>query len=137
MQMALGHCHLIGKDWDGKQIAVDYGLAKLWLEKAYACGVRTAAFLLGTMYEDGLGLAQDIEKAIALYEDAAQTDHFYALLNLARIFASGKGIQPDPLRAVHWYKKLIEQEQGIEPTIHEKKLRECITEARTYVAAHG
>lgn len=136
-QMMLGHCFLIGKDGDGNAMPVDYEQAKYWLEKAEAKGVRTASFLLGSIFEEGLGVEPDIPRAMGLYEKAAETGHVYALLNLARIYAQGKGAPHNVELACHWYSKVKEFESEIEPSAHEGELRNIVAEAKAYLEKNG
>jgi TPR repeat protein len=43
---------------------IDFEKAIYWLKKAHAKGVRTATYLLGTIYEEGLGISVDVPRAI-------------------------------------------------------------------------
>lgn len=136
-QMFLGHCYLIGKDGDGNKIPIDYEKAIHWLEKAHSDGVRTATYLLGTIYEEGLGVSIDVPRAIELYEKSAETDHIYALHNLAKIYAQGKSVKKNEEKALYWYGRVAAQEKGIEPTVHENSLREIVHEAKAYLKENG
>ena len=137
MQMTLGHCYLIGRDWDKNPIAIDHAKARYWLEKANTKGVGTASFLLGTIYEEGLGTDHDIEKAINMYEKAAKTEHLYALQNLARIYASAKGVPQDIAVAVKWYKKILSLDLGRESSTHNASISTVIQEAKKYIAINS
>ena len=50
-----------------------------------ATGVVTAGYELGTLYEQGLGVEQDLDKAIELYREAAQYENEDAIEALARL----------------------------------------------------
>ncbi len=136
-QMMLGHCHLIGKTIDGNPMPIDYEQAKYWLEAAHSRGVGTAAFLLGTMYEDALGVEQDIPTAIDFYAEAAENEHIYAILHLARIYANGKGVPVNEEGARYCYSELLELEEKTESSIHEQEIRAMYSEARSYLKKNG
>jgi len=55
------------------------------IEKQYA----PAIFWLGRMYLNGLGVIKQLDKARALYEQAAALDHVYAKRNLGVLLMSG------------------------------------------------
>jgi TPR repeat protein len=90
----------------------------------------TGTFLLGTMYEEGLGVTQDITRAVELYEQAAQIDHLYALLNLARIYRNGKGVAVDLSRAEQWYRRIIAIGAELDPSVEAE-----IKEANDFISA--
>ena len=136
-QMFLGHCYLIGKDSDDKTIPIDYEKAKYWLEKAHSKGVGTASFLLGTIYEGGLGTTVDILRAIELYKKSAETDSILAPLALARLYAKGKGVEQSMEKAIYWYERVVANEGSIEPSVHEDSFKEIIREAKEYINKIG
>ena len=49
----------------------DYAKAAEWFEKSAAQGSRGARINLGYLYEQGLGVPQDISKALNLYREAS------------------------------------------------------------------
>ena len=103
----LGHNYLKGHDYEGNEFPQDFSEAKKWLEKAHVKGATTASFLLGTMYEEGIGMPRDISKAIELYEFATQRGGYLAHLHLARIYAKGDGVEKSPDLAAKWYKSVL------------------------------
>ena len=48
-------------------------------------GVVAAGYELGTLYEQGLGVEQDLDKAIELYQEAAQYENEDAIAALERL----------------------------------------------------
>ena len=79
----------------GKGLSKDYAQAAKWFERAQAQGSMPAAYNLGLIYERGLGVEKNHAKASALYQRAAQ-------VNLAMLFAQGKGVIKDNGRALMW-----------------------------------
>ena len=63
---------------------------------------------LGYMYEHGLGMERNIEKAIELYKKAIQKDHRDAMYNLASMYDYGEGVEHNYKKAIKLYKKGIE-----------------------------
>ena len=128
-QIQLGNSYLTGRDPDGNEFARDYAEARKWLELAHAKGASTATLILGTMYEEGKGMAIDIAKAVELYEAAAARGGFYPCVNLARIYARGDQVPKSPELAAEWYEKVMSFESEIDD-------KEAIDEARKYLAEH-
>lgn len=60
--------------------------------------------ILGYMYFMGLGVPQDIGKAIEWFVAAAQEGHVVAQKNLGNIFVTGDGVPQDYLEAIRWYR---------------------------------
>ena len=54
-------------------------------ENKSATGVVAAGYELGVLYEQGLGVAQDLNKAIELYQEAAEYENQDAIDALARL----------------------------------------------------
>jgi TPR repeat protein len=132
-QMMLGECYLIGKNFDGDAIPIDYLKARKWLELADAKGVSTASFLLGTIYEEGLGVDTNVAMAVELYEKAAKTKNICALHNLARIHAQGKGLPRNLEAARFWYAQILTIEDKGQPPAHQAEFASIIEEARQYL----
>jgi len=126
-QIELGNAYLIGGSVGGRMIPQDFPEARKWLELAHERGASTATYLLGTMYEDGLGVPIDVPKAISMYELAAQRGGFLPCVHLARIFASGKGVPMSLNAATNWYKRALSFEGEVDDN-------EEITEARAFLA---
>jgi hypothetical protein len=70
---------------------------------------KQALFDLALMYDDGDGVEEDNEKAIALYIKAANKGHIKAMNNLALMYDEGDGVEEDNEEAVKWYTKAAEQ----------------------------
>ena len=64
-----------------------------------------ALYLLGVLYDSGIGVLQDTEKALKFYQKAAMKNHQNAMLNMYRYYST-KGVDAN---AEYWLKKLAEQ----------------------------
>jgi TPR repeat protein len=113
-QIELGNAYLTGGSIGGKKLRQDFAQAKDWLERAHERGASTATYLLGTIYEDGLGVDPDMRKAIALYESAAEAGGFLPCVHLARIYARGKGVPVSVEDASKWYQRVLSFEDEVD-----------------------
>ena len=64
---------------------------------------------LGTMYEDGLVVAQDYAEAVKWYRRVAEWGVAEAQVNLGFMYAKGRGVLQDHAEAMKWYRKAAEQ----------------------------
>lgn len=64
---------------------------------------------LGVMYDQGYGVASDLEQAAEHYCYAAERGHASAQFNLGRMFETGRGVVPDLAGAVRLYRLAAEQ----------------------------
>jgi len=70
---------LLGKAYDeGVGVARNYATALYWTKKAVAQKNPDAMFILGLMYEYGRGVNPDMEKAVGLFDQAADMGNRYA-----------------------------------------------------------
>jgi uncharacterized protein len=79
--------------------------ARRWYEKAATAGDRRAMYVLGQMYEGGLGGPQDYQQARQWYEKAAAAGHQDAMYHLAEMYEKGLGVPHDQQRAQQWRAK--------------------------------
>ena len=66
--------------------------------------------MLGYCYYHGIGISVNKQKAIELFQKAANLGNSTAQHKLANMYKSGKRIVRDIDQAIHWYKKFVEQE---------------------------
>ena len=59
------------------------------------------------MYENGVGIAQNYEKAMQWYLLAAGNGDFKAQNNIGSLYYFGKGVDQNYDKALEWYKKLL------------------------------
>ena len=97
-QTTLGISYLYG---DGG-LDIDYGEALRFLSMAAEAGASRAVVNLAHMYAEGLGVPQDIAKAIELYDLVGRVE-FLAAIALGRIYSKGLGVGIDHELARYWY----------------------------------
>ena len=68
-------------------------------------GVAEAVFLMGTAYDEGLGLPEDPATAVTWFRRAADEGHVLAQHNLGNAHAAGRGVEKDEATAVAWWLK--------------------------------
>ena len=98
----------------GFEVEVDYVQAFRFLSSAAERGASRAIALLADMYAQGLGVPQDIGKAISLYEKAAARGEFFAQIALGRIYSKGIGVAPNQDAALKWYATAVSEEGDCE-----------------------
>ena len=87
-----------------------------------------ALFLLGVLYQSGIGVLQDTEKALKFYQKAAMKNHQNAMLNLYVYYRDHSADET----ANYWLKKLAEQgvaeaQDAYANTLHkDKKYEEAV-----------
>ena len=69
----------------GTEVPQDYGKARLAWSKSAATGNAAGLDGLGQLYEQGLGVDMDLQRALAYYEQAAAKDHAPAREAAARV----------------------------------------------------
>lgn len=70
---------------------------------------RSLHFLLGYMYEEGIGTLRDSQQAILHYTKGAQTGDTRAMNNLGSMYELGVGVPKDLEKAAEWYQKAASQ----------------------------
>lgn len=68
-------------------------------------GVIEAVFLMGTAYDEGLGVAEDPAAAFEWFQKAAESGHTLAEHNIGNAYAAGRGVVADSATAVSWWTK--------------------------------
>jgi uncharacterized protein len=121
-----GGCYLYGYE-----VEVDYKEALRFLSAAANQGSSRAVLNLGRMYAKGLGISQDVQEAIRLFEAVGRpsesTDAFAARIELGRIFYRGVGLPVNKEAALEWYAA------AIEIWVDDNDDAEMLREAREYV----
>lgn len=74
---------------------------KIWQALAER-GNAEASFNLGVLYEDGLGVSQDLAQALLHYETAAIGGSFKAQYRLGLLYFVGKTVPEDKTKAKRW-----------------------------------
>ena len=76
-------------------------------------GVVEAVFLMGTAYDEGLGVAASAGVAVEWFERAANSGHVLAQHNLGNAYADGRGVAQLDGQAVYWWRKAAEAGDAI------------------------
>ncbi len=91
-------------------LAGDYAKAHgVWQPLAEAGDV-VAAFNIGILYAQGLGVAKDPQEAFLWYKRAADADYAPAQFNLGAAYREGAGVDPDMAQAADWWEKAAAQD---------------------------
>jgi TPR repeat protein len=86
------------------------------LRKAVA-GDAVAQDVLGSMYQDGSGVAKDASQAIFWYRKAAQQGYATAQKNLGSMYLYGDDVQKDVVQAASWLRKAADQDESTAQTL--------------------
>ncbi len=81
----------------------DYAGALKILRVLAAGGDATARYVIGSMYGDGRGVAQDHAEAVVWYRQAAERGHAGAQARLGALYFQGHGLRKDDVRAHMWF----------------------------------
>jgi TPR repeat protein len=121
------HCYSLARIYEqGKGVTRDPEQAFKWYVRSRDAGDNTAykkimemekkygfdsdtysldgLFLQAWQYEHGLGVAQDLAKALSLYREAAQSKFGRAQERLGYLYMTGQGVAKDYQEAAKWYK---------------------------------
>ena len=66
-------------------------------------GEATPQFQLGWLYENGLGVNLNYQKAIEWYRRAAEQGYAYAQTALGKMYSEGRGVRQDLNSAYMWF----------------------------------
>ncbi len=72
-----------------------------------------ALFRLGYMYQNGLGVSVDLEKAFDFYQRSSDKGHVIAKSNLASMYYNGEYVEKDPAMAVSLWKDSTDAGYGM------------------------
>jgi TPR repeat protein len=75
------------------------------LQKAADQNLSRATTVLGEIYEFGIGVSNDEERAFAMYKKAADRQDPAAMYHLGKMYLEGKGVRPDIDLAINWFEK--------------------------------
>ena len=87
----------------------DYGAALQGIRVHAEQGDGWAQYILGLMYDNGDGVAEDDAEAVRWYRLAAEQDHALAQNALGNMYDNGDGVAEDDAEAVRWYRLAAEQ----------------------------
>ena len=89
--------------------AKQYAEARPRLTALAAAGDTRSYLTLGMLYEQGLGVLEDLHHAAAWYLRAAQAGDPSAMYNLAVLHHFGGGVAKDLTEAAHWFRLAAER----------------------------
>lgn len=102
--------------YQGRTVVKNENIARKWIVQALPAILRAAqggqAWAqsdLGTAYELGIGVKQDISRAAGLYQKAAIQGYAGAQTNLGVLYGTGEGVKYDRKAAIYWLKKASAQ----------------------------
>ena len=91
----------------------DFSSALKWLNASAEQGNISAYGNLGYMYDNGLGVPENPQKAFECYLKAAENGNASAQNNIGQMYQRGRGVKQDYRRAFLWYGKAWQQEENI------------------------
>ncbi len=86
----------------------DYATALKLAELSATSGLSDAQVFLGFMYEKGLGVNEDINKAISWYAKASELGNHQAQVLMGLLYEKGKGVPLDFNKAAEQYKNAMD-----------------------------
>ncbi|WP_444937869.1 hypothetical protein [Microbulbifer sp. JMSA002] len=88
---------------------LNYAEALAWFERASKHNSKYGFYNQGRMYEKGLGVAANSERALSHYRSASELGHTGASLKLAKAYSAGEITNYDLKMALHYLKLATEQ----------------------------
>ena len=74
-------------------------------ETARELGLGVALYELAEIYNQGLGVARDVRKAISLWKAAFDVGYLHAAFEIGRVYIQGDGIEENPALGAEWFRK--------------------------------
>lgn len=108
-QYDLGLVYLSGQ----QDVPKDPVKASYWFRKSAKQKLPRAMSMLGSLYEQGLGVAKNYEEAAYWYRNAAEQDDPLGQYRLGILYKNGKGVGRDLSKAHNWL--LYASERGLAP----------------------
>ncbi|WP_444942965.1 tetratricopeptide repeat protein [Microbulbifer sp. ZKSA006] len=87
----------------------DYSKALYWFEQAALHNSKYGFFNQARMYEQGLGVAAEPDRALSLYEEASKRGHGMASLRIAEAYSRGESLDKNLDQVLHYLKLATEQ----------------------------
>ena len=82
----------------------DYKSAFVEFQKLAKDGDIISMYNLGRMYQNGLGVDRDFEKAMKLYLTSAKEGYSLSYNNIGQMYSLGQGVEKDHKVSMNWYK---------------------------------
>lgn len=104
----LAMCMCAARLRSGQGTLLRYKEAAMWARRAAESGYPPGIFELGRCYEDGVGIPQNLGRAIELYEEAAAAGYAHAALTMAIRYHLGQGVTVDPAKGLDYITRAVE-----------------------------
>jgi TPR repeat protein len=114
--MWLARCHSRGRMRVERDAAKAHALASRVsgeIARLADADVAEAVFLMGTAYDEGLGVPVDPLRAAAWFHRAADLGHLLAQHNLGNAYADGRGVSQSDAMAIYWWRRPAEAGDAI------------------------
>ena len=95
-----------------------YGEALVWYEKSAAQNNELATNNLAYLYDLGLGVSQDRQKAHELYLKSANLGEPQAMHNLGQMYGSGQLGEEDLINGCAWTFRAVKYSRGADSMVH-------------------
>lgn len=108
VQMWLARCHSRGRMGFARDSVRANTLAEGVIDQVRQmaeAAVPEAVFLMGTAYDEGLGVVADPSQATVWFRRAADQGHVLAQHNLGNAYADGRGVPQEDNKAIYWWRK--------------------------------
>src|ERR1700722_13362809 len=92
----------------GKGVPQDYAVAANWYQRSINSGGYWGQYGLAVLYEPGLGVTKDTNKALGLYYEVASLND-EARRRLFMLFETGMNIPAENINAIAWYRAAAEK----------------------------
>jgi|GEM_PF-6560677 len=107
---AAGPDKVLFKDEYGNSFSTsDVSAALTWLHESADSDDPVAMTLLGQLYSNGTFFDKSAEKAVEIFEKAAEGGYAEAQFHLGSMYNSGRGVTRSTSKAMGWYSKAAEQ----------------------------
>lgn len=83
--------------------------ARRWLEHAAENGSVEAMGAAGWLYEQGLGVEPDANRALAYYTQAYEAGENEYGIRLGWMYIQGRGLDPDRVQGEEWFRRVIDE----------------------------
>jgi hypothetical protein len=134
-QLFLGFCHTQDQD---EHCPLDYNVAFKWNEMAAQQGAPDGQMMLGKMYSNGSGVAQDSKKSIKWFRKAAEQGQVFSQFQLGIAYMRGEVVPKDTVIAHMWFNlaaanghtKAKEGREVLEGIMSQRQIEEAYSLAR-------
>lgn len=84
-----------------------------WIEKAASSGMPQAEHELGALYQMGIGVPRDAQRAVEWFRKAAIQGYAPSQTALGFAYENGTGVKQNGEKAAYWFEKAAASGDGI------------------------